>query len=171
MRLRFEHCLRPIVPFDQSIGRAGEAAGGQRQALLLRAGIEEAPPSAGQAGGEIGDQPMLEGVTAVVDAIGVLRLAGDAMLLIPELARAAAGLGGVQVAAAVVASADARREWPRRRLVAARRHDQFLEVVEPHHDAAFHRSASPSCFRRKTCITFSSIERRMVGHEISTGFC
>jgi hypothetical protein len=63
---------------------------------------------------------MFEGVTAVEHAIGVMSLAGDAMLAVPEPARAPAGLGRIEEVGAVVTWSVAGRKWPRCRLGAAR---------------------------------------------------
>ena len=169
VRLHFQHRLRPVRPFDQPVGCAGEAEVGQHQPLLLGAGVEEASPGAREAGGEIGGEPMLEGVAAVEDAVGVMVLAGDAVLVVPEPARAPAGLGRIEEAGAVVAGGDAGREWPGCRLAAARLDDHLPEGVQLHHDAARHSSVRPSCLRRRTRITDSSIEWRTIGHETSTG--
>jgi hypothetical protein len=68
---------------------------------------------------------MLEGVAAVEDAVRVMSLAGDTVLVVPEPARAQAGLGGVEEAGAVVAGCDAGRERPVRRLAAACLDDHF----------------------------------------------
>ena len=171
VRLHFEHRLRSVRPFDQPVGCAGEAEVGQHQPLLLGAGVEQATSGAREAGGEIGGEPKLEGVAAVEDAVGVMRLAGDAVLVVPEPARAPARLGRIEEAGAVVTCSDAGREWPGCRLAAARLDDHLPDGVESHHDAARHSSVRPSCLRRRTRITDSSMELRTIGQEISTGLC
>src|SRR5258707_1119259 len=98
-----------------------------------------------------------------------MRLAGDAVLVVPEPACTPARLGRIEEAGAVVTRSDAGREWHDCRLTAARRNDHLLEGVELHHDAARHSSVRPSCLRRRTRITASSMEWRTVGHETSTG--
>ena len=130
VRFHFQHRLRLVRPFDQPVGCAGEAKVGQHQPLLLGAGVEEASSGAREAGGEIGGEPMLEGVAAVEDAVGVMRLAGDAVLVVPEPARAPARLGRIEKAGAVVTCSDAGREWPGCRLAAARLDDHLPDGVE-----------------------------------------
>jgi hypothetical protein len=109
VRFHFDHALRPVRPFDQTVGRAREAETGQHQPLLLGAGIEETPAGACEARSEIRCQPTFEGVATVEDAEGVMCLAGETMLGVPEPARAVARLGGVQKAGPVVARGYARR--------------------------------------------------------------
>src|SRR6516225_10510711 len=112
---------------------------------------------------------MLEGVAAIEDAVREMSFADDVVFVVPEPARASARLGRIEEAGAVVTCGDAGREWPGCRLAAARFDDYFPDGVQPHHDAARHNSVSPSCLRRRVRITASSMEWRIVGHEISTG--
>jgi hypothetical protein len=96
---------------------------------LLGAGVEETSFGAREAGGEIGDAPVLEGVATVEDAVWMMSLAGDAMLVVPEPARASASLGRIEKVSAVVTCNDARREWPSGRLTAARLEDHLPDGV------------------------------------------
>src|SRR5262245_26361136 len=96
VRLHFKHRLRSVPPFDQPVGCAGEAKVGQHQSLLLGAGVEEPSSGARKTGGEIGGAPVLEGMAAVEDAVGAMSLAGDAVLVIPEPARAPPSLRCVE---------------------------------------------------------------------------
>src|SRR5215472_1463355 len=169
VRLHLEHRFRLVLPFDQSVRCASEATLGQHQPLLLSAGMEEARFGAREAGGEIGGAPMLEGVAAVEDAVGVMSLTGDAVLVVPEPARAPACLRGIDKVGAIVTCSDAGREWPGCRLAAARLDDHLPEGVQSYHDAPRHSSVRPSCLRRRARITASSMEWRTVGHETSTG--
>ena len=100
----------------------------------------------------------LEGVAAVVDAIGVTGFAGDAVLVVPEPARASTSLGRIEKAGAVVARGDSGRERPGYRLVAARLDDHLAKSVQPDHDAVRHSSVRPLCLRRRVRITASSME-------------
>jgi hypothetical protein len=63
-----------------------------------------------EAGGEIGGAPKFEGVAAVEDSVRVMSLAGDAVLDVPEPARAPAGLGRIEEVGAVVTWSDAGRK-------------------------------------------------------------
>src|SRR5262249_47078393 len=112
---------------------------------------------------------MLEGVAAIEDAVGAMSLAGDAVLVVPEPARASASLRRIEEAGAVIVCSDAGWEWSGRRLAAARRNDHLPDLVQSDHDAARHSSVRPLCLRRRARITASSMEWRTVGHEISTG--
>ena len=110
-------------------------------------------------------------VAAVEDAPRGIVLPGDALLGVPEPARAMAGFGGVQEAPPIIAGGDAGREGPCHRIGAAGCPNQLLEGVEAHHDAARHRSERPASLRRSVFITTSSIEFRITGQLINTGFC
>src|SRR5262245_28203856 len=112
---------------------------------------------------------MLEGVAAVEDAVRVMSLAGDAVLVVPEPARASASFRRIEKAGAVVACSDAGRKWPRSRLVATCLENHLPNGVQLHHDATRRSSVRPSCLRRRTRITASSTEWRTIGHEIKTG--
>src|SRR4029077_6984898 len=102
VRFQFEHRFRPVRPFDQPIGCAGKAEAWQHQPLLLEPGVEEASLGACEASGEIGGAPKLEGVPTIKDAVATLLLAGAAVLVVPEPARAPARFGRVEKAPAVV---------------------------------------------------------------------
>src|SRR6516165_1572444 len=169
VRLHLEHRLRPVLPFDQPVGRAGEAEVRQHQSSLLGTGVEEASFGAREAGGEIGGEPMLEGEAAIKDAVREMSLASDAVLVVPEPACASTCLGRIEETSAVVVCSDTGWKWPGGRLAAACLENHFSQRVQPHHDATRHSSVRPSCLRRRTRITASSIEWRTVGHEIKTG--
>src|SRR5262249_52989555 len=141
----------------------------QHQSPLFGAGIEEASSDAREAGSKIGGEPMFEGVTAIKNAVGAMGLAGDAVLFVPEPACTSTRLGRIEEASAVVACSDAGGEGWGGRLAGARLDDHLPDLVQSDHDAARHSSVSPSCLRRRTRITASSMEWRIVGHEISTG--
>src|SRR5262249_26048502 len=101
---------------------------------------------------------MLEGVAAIEDAVGAMSLAGDAVLVVPEPARASASLRRIEEAGGVVVCGDAGWEWPGGCLVAACFENHLPDGVQLHHDAARHSSVSPSCLRRRARITASSME-------------
>src|SRR5262249_31157387 len=134
VRLHLEHRFRLVLPFDQSVRCASEAKLGQHQPLLLSAGMEEARFGAREAGGEIGGAPMLEGVAAVEDAVGGMRLSDDAVLVVPEPARPPPSLRGIYKVGAIATCSDAGREWPGCRLAAAPLDDHPPEGVQSYHD-------------------------------------
>src|SRR5262249_6999302 len=75
MRFHFKCCLRPVRPFDQSVGCAGEAEAGQHQSSLFGAGVMKAPSCVREAGGEIGRAPVLKSMATIEDAVGMMNLA------------------------------------------------------------------------------------------------
>jgi hypothetical protein len=72
---------------------------------------------------------MLEGVATIKDAVGVVSLACEAVLVVPKPARAPTGFGRIEESGAVVTRGDAGREWPGGRLAAARLDDHLPNGV------------------------------------------
>ena len=70
------------------------------------------------------------GVAAIKDAVGLMLLAGDAVLVVPKPSRAPARLGRIEKVGAVVTCSDAGREWPGCRFAAARLEDHLPDGVE-----------------------------------------